>query len=263
MTKILIPIDFSTTSINALRYALQLFKNNDTEFTIIHTYRTSSTAFHMKSMDRVLKKDGEDQMQSLIKRIKSDYPIKTIHHKVIKGDAIDVTLSRANSGDFDLIIMGTKGASGLQEVFIGSVAGEVIARSSIPVMVIPHEYEFTPLQKIVLAIENPVLNEETLDPLKLFSNPNSKTHLLHITRDLEPTLFLDTAGLKFIDPEIINYSCDKDINTCIEEFIEQNSPNILGLIRSNKGFFTRLYSGSVTLSQTFHSTIPLLILKEQ
>jgi hypothetical protein len=158
--------------------------------------------------------------------------------------------------------MGTKGASGLKEVFIGSVTGEVISRSSIPVMVIPHEYEFTPLQKIVLAIEEPALKEETLEPLKLFSNPTAKTQLLHITRVLDPKIFFDTADFKFLDPEIINYSCDKDINKCIEEFIEKDSPDILGLIRSKKGFFTRIYSGSVTLSQTFHSTIPLLILKE-
>lgn len=263
MIKILVPIDFSPTSVNALRYALNLFKDADTEITVVNTYTTSSPAFHMKSMERILKKDGEDEMQSLMEQCKRDYPAQIIHHKVIKGDPVDVTLSAAKSGDFDLIIMGTKGASGLKEVFIGSVAGEVISRSAIGVIVIPNEYEYSPLQKIVLAFEESTLNEGTLDPLKLLVDADIKTQFLHFTRDLDPDIFFDPADFKFLSPEIINYPCDTDINTCLEEYVSKNKPDILVLIRSNKGFFTRLYSGSVTLSQTFHSSIPLMILKEQ
>ena len=263
MIKILVPIDFSPTSVNALTYALKLFKDADSEFTVINTYSTSSPVFHMKSMERILKKDGEDKMQSLIERCKRDFPAKIIHHKVLKGDPVDVTLRTAKSGDFDLIIMGTKGASGLREVFIGSVAGEVISRSSIGVIVIPNEYEYSSLQKIVLAFEESTLNEETLDPLKLFVDAGIKTQFLHFTGDLDPNIFFDPGDFKFLSPEIINYPCDTDINTCLEEYVSKNKPDILVLIRSYKGFITRLYTGSVTLSQTFQGSIPLMILKEQ
>ncbi|MBK7409923.1 MAG: universal stress protein [Saprospirales bacterium] len=56
MNKILVPIDFSDTSLNALFYAIQLFTRSMVEITVLHTYETTSSAFHLKSMDRILRK---------------------------------------------------------------------------------------------------------------------------------------------------------------------------------------------------------------
>ena len=62
MYNILVPVDFSPTSVHALEYALDLFASYPIKVTVLHAYKSYSGAFHVKSMDRVLGEEAEKQM---------------------------------------------------------------------------------------------------------------------------------------------------------------------------------------------------------
>jgi nucleotide-binding universal stress UspA family protein len=265
MTKILVPVDFSETSLNALSYAIKLFEHRDVEFTILHTYELSKSAFHMKSIDRILEEDAQREMKTLIKNTLDKYPDIVLVPKIHNADAVYTIKSLGNSGEYDFIIMGTKGASGLKEVFLGSVAGGVISKTSAPVIIVPDKYDYTPLKEIVLAIGSIPLHDLTiLDPLrKLAMVQSSKIKILHISEgdklDMEDVL----SSLQDFHPSVTYVFGEGNINKELNEYIIEDHTGLLCLIKSKKAFFTRVFGGSVTMKQTFSSPIPLIILNDK
>lgn len=119
MNTILVPLDFSDTSTNALKYALQLFGSSPLEVTVLHIYGVESTALLMRNIDGVLVKDANQKLSELLKNIRIEYPDVSFKTKIVKNNPVSAIVSLGNSGNYDYIVMGTKGASGLKEVFLG------------------------------------------------------------------------------------------------------------------------------------------------
>ena len=109
MLRILVPVDFSDTSKNALRYAIALFEDSKLEITVLHVFGATSTALMMKSIDRYLIKEAKSQMSSLIKEMEAESPEVYFKSKLAKNYAVSRIAKMANSGKFDFIVMGTKG----------------------------------------------------------------------------------------------------------------------------------------------------------
>ena len=264
MNKILVPVDFSETSLNALSYAIKLFENTEVEFTVLHTYEISRSAFHMKSIDRILEEDAEREMKNLLKSTKEEYPDIVLTPKIYKADAISTITKLGNSGTYDFIVMGTKGASGLKEVFIGSVAGGVISKTKAPVLIVPRKYQYTPMDEIVFAVGGIPLSDLTLIKplLKLASLQSCKIKVLHITEgkklDLEDLL----SSNEVFEPTVTFAYTDGNINERMNEYIKNKNTKLICLVKSKKDFLSRIFEESVTMKQTFCSPIPLLVLNE-
>jgi nucleotide-binding universal stress UspA family protein len=263
MTKILIPVDFSETSSNALWYAIRLFGKEQTQLTVMHTFRTPKGTFQMKSIDHILERDANDDMERLISSVKEQEPEVLMDSKILKSDSVSAITSVAKAGNYDFIVMGTKGASGLKEVFLGSVAGGVISKSEIPVLVIPHGAEFKEPKEVCLALGNmPLSDPAVLSPLgKILKLYSASLDILHIREDEEPDISEVLNTLEEFKPSVTYATSNGNINKLLREHVESNEVSILSLVRGKKGFFDRLVSGSVTLKQTFSSTVPLLILQ--
>lgn len=262
MIKILVPIDFSDTSLNALLYAINLFGQSNVEYTVLNTYGTTSTAFHIKSMDDILEEDAQRDMKAFIEKVNKINPDIELKQQVVKNNAVPAITSRGNSGEYDFIVMGTKGASGLKEVFIGSVAGGVISKTSAPVLVVPTNYAQRSLDEIVFAVSNePLSSEKVVEPLrKLVEMHSCNVKVLHVAQDEKPDLekILDT--IEDLNPSVTYGFGTGDINTRLNDYLKKEDAALLCLIRTKKGFFSRLFNNSVTLKQTFNSSVPLLIL---
>ena len=266
MNKILVPVDFSDTSLNALSYAIQLFGSTETEFTILSTYELSSNAFHMKSMDNILEEDAQREMDTLLEKAQKEEPDISIKSKVVKSNPVTAITSMGNSGIYDFIVMGTKGASGLKEVFIGSVAGGVISKTEAPVLVVPGKYQYRPLQEIVFAISGiPFSNASVLEPLrKLAKMHSSKVNVVHVSEDKKqkPDLKEVISTIEDLDPSVTYAFGAGNVNEQLTQYLTKEDIELLCMLRSKKGFFGRIFTESVTLKQTFSSPIPLLILHD-
>jgi nucleotide-binding universal stress UspA family protein len=264
MNKILVPVDFSDTSLNALFYAIHLFGKSNVEYTVLNTYGTSSTAFHMKSMDGVLEEDAQRGMKAFIKKFQKEEPDIQLNTQIVKNSAVSAITTRGNSGEYDFIVMGTKGASGLKEVFMGSVAGGVISKTAAPVVVVPSGYIYRSLDEIVLAVSNePLSNDATVEPLRKLANMHScKLNVLHVAKDEKPDLDDVLDAIDDLNPSVTYGFGTGDVNQRLNDYIKDEDAAMLCLIRSKKGFFSRLFNSSVTLKQTFNSPVPLLILHD-
>lgn len=265
MNKILVPVDFSETSANALSYAIQLFGPSSLEISVLHSYDTrSSAALLMKNIDGVLEKDAKNKMNELIQAVQEKYPDANLKPKIIKRPTVSAIASLGDSGDFDFIVMGTKGASGLKEVFMGSVAGGVISKTSAPVIVVPANYSFRSLDEIVFAIGNDSFSNSTVAPLKHIVNKHqSKVKVLHIADKKTTGLDVPLGHIADLNPSIDYAFGTGDTNKDLNDYLMKDFAGLLCMIRVKKGFMERLLDESVTLKQTFNSPVPLLILHEK
>ena len=264
MLRILVPVDFSDTSKNALRYAIALFEGSKLEITVLHVFGAKSTALMMKSIDSYLIKEAKSQMSALINEMEKESPEVYFKSKLAKNYAISRIAEMANSGNYDFIVMGTKGVSGLKEVFMGSVAGGVVSKSDIPVIVVPLDYKFKSLKKLVFAVGDDAISDKSvIQPLHaLMDTHDSELEILHISDNDRPDFETMLGSIMELNPKLTHKRGDGDLNAQLNFHINHNDTELLCLLRTKKSFLNRLFSGSVTEKQTFNSTVPLLIIHE-
>jgi nucleotide-binding universal stress UspA family protein len=173
-------------------------------------------------------------------------------------------VAKANQIEADFIVMGTTGASGLKEAFLGSVAAEVLENSSCPVMAVPHAARFDgKMDRIAFATDYHDLDKPTLKSAATFASWFGATlDVVHIdTTHTEPY----TAGMyKFLDsiealPNVKPFVLD---HTSIEEglvqFLEENKTDILAMRVKKRNFIQELFTYSMTKKMANHLHIPVL-----
>lgn len=264
MVKILVPIDFSDTSVNALQYAIDLFKDSMLEITLLHIYGAQSTALMMKSIDGILIRDANEKLADLIKKMESKSENVVFKTKLVKNYAVSRISEFGDSGYYNLIVMGTKGVSGLKEVFMGSVAGGVISKTSAPVIVVPLDYKFKSLDQVVFAVGDDDLSKQSvLKPLHdLVRTHNAELEILHISKNGAPEFEKLLAALNGLKPKMTKKDGAGDLNQHLNVHIQNNDTDLLCLLRAKKSFLDRFFSESVTLKQTFNSPVPILVLHD-
>ncbi len=264
MNKILVPVDFSDTSSNALLYAIQLFGASSLEVTVLHIYGARSTALLMKNIDHVLEKDANRRMDELLESVEKEYPDVVFKRKLSKNYPVSAIAALADSGYYNYVVMGTKGASGLKEVFMGSVAGGVVSKTAAPVIVVPSDHTFKPLERIVLAVsDDPFSDPKTIDPLrKIAMMHQAGIKVLHIAAEKTPQIEKALNVIEDLNPSVDYAFGTGDTNKDLNDYLMTDFSGMLCLIRTKKGFMERLLNDSVTLKQTFNSPVPLLILHD-
>lgn len=144
MKKILVPCDFSEPAVNAYHQALDVAAQSHGEVRLLHVIdeaRTNDAGSEEKQRSK-----AETQFQSLMKggkheHVKSKFDIQL-------GSIANVIQDYIKANDIDLVVMGSTGASGLKEIFIGSNAEKVVRQSEVPVLIVKNYYG-QPIRRIV------------------------------------------------------------------------------------------------------------------
>lgn len=136
--KILCPVDFSNTSINAARHAIEFAFQNKAEITFIHI-------IDIKMLQETSDLSGGaideysllvEEERPVLKKLKEESEKKGIKTRTFLKVGIPCALisEEAENGGYDLIIMGTHGKTGLTRVVLGSIAENILRDSKIPVL---------------------------------------------------------------------------------------------------------------------------------
>lgn len=264
MIRILVPVDFSEASKNALLYAILLFKDSPLAVTVLHIFGAKSTAFVMKNVDDIFERTAHENMEEFLSDIQEEFPDVVFNTEITKNYAIDTIVEMGDSGRYDYVIMGTKGTSGLKEVFMGSVAGGVVSKTKAPVIVVPKGYEFKSLTQLILAVGDDRFSDpEVIAPLrKLLATHGSKLNLLHIAINEPPQIDDALAAIDDLNPAVTYVFGTGDTTNDLHDYMQTDDSDMLCLIRTKKEFFERLLNESVTLKSTFNCKVPLLILHD-
>ena len=133
--KILVPVDNSEHSRNALRYALGLAKSQGSHLTLLHSVGRIPMLIGgepRKELLRELVREAEKLMAPYVKMIREAGIEPALIIK--EGRPGEVIVQEAKAGDHDLIVMGSRGLSDLQGVIMGSDAHRVLSAAHCPVL---------------------------------------------------------------------------------------------------------------------------------
>ena len=264
MKKILLPTDFSPNAKGALEYAVGLANVlGNIELTLLHAYEVHSNAGMFGPVSGFMKKDAVNQALKAIKLVEPRLRNgATIGSQILRGNTVDLITGFARRNHYDLILMGTQGASGLQEIFFGSITNAVLKQSDVPVLAVPLGYRYTSIEKIVLAIDEEGLEgNEMIQPLasisKAFGAPISVFHQsAEFERDgIDPSIDAVLSGLE----HSFHYELDRgNVSESINRFVADIGAQLLVMVRRQRGFLEEVFHVSVTAKKVFNTPVPLL-----
>jgi len=276
MKRIIVPVDFSKYSEFALEMAANLAKKYDAEILVLHMLEISETiltkgsddlqaeaVFFLKlaekKFDEFLEKDFLDGVRIT--------PI--IKHFKVFTEVNDV----AKEHGADLIIMGSQGASGMKEIFMGSNTEKVVRHSDIPVLVMKHSPILMDFEKVVFACDfsekaiNPYLNAS-----KMFDLLGSTMHLVYVnlpnekfrsTTEMESRVsdFLKLADGNTDRMSNVSFVDDYSVEKGILSFSERIKADIIAVSTHGRTGLAHFFEGSISEDLANHSVLPVMTFK--
>ncbi len=274
MKKIILPTDFSENAYNAISYALQLFKEEECTFYLLNTYTPvlydSEYMYHNPtvSLDEIYSSNSKKGLKRLEKRIKKENnnPKHRFEKLSVFNFLIDEINNQIEEKNIDLVVMGTKGATGAQEILFGTQTIHTIKKSKCPVLAIPSDYEFKSLKNILLPSDLSIgFRENQLEILKNISTKNqAKIHILHVMQDADLndiqkegkavlTSFFKNNSVQF------HFIGDQDIQEAINGFQKDHQVEMLSMINNKHSFFENLFFKPIIHKIGFHIKVPFLV----
>lgn len=273
MKQILVPTDFSEHAENALKVAAQIAKKNNSEIIILHLLELPS---QMK--DAIL--GGASIPETMLFIKKANEMLHEISSKpyldgisIIEITKIDKPIHGitqiSKEYNVDLIIIGSHGSSGIEELLIGSTTEKVVRNSEIPVLIIKNDIpNFNP-SNIIFASD---FSDETKKPFEKFTNLSkffeSKLHLVTICtpNSFKPTHTAEKAMNDFISEfKLTNYQThiynDTNIEKGIINFSNSINADIIGMCTHGRTSFAHFFNGSISEDLVNHAIKPILTFK--
>lgn len=272
MKTILFPTDFSPGADNAFNYAIGLsdkLKAKIILFNSFHIPAYSGVPID-EDVEEQLMNIANDQLQNLKDKALLQNRNLDVKNVVNYGFAVDKIISTAEENHADMVIMGTKGASGFKEVFIGSNAASVLEKAPCPVLVIPENAEFKNFEKIAFATNFRDSDFDSITSLtEIAALFNSEIMIVHVSQ-VAPTEDYESDLLQWYKDELkkkTNFEYKNisfhdlvggNVDYELEDFIEKNKVDLLALSMRKRNIFSKLFDRSLTKKMAYHSHTPLL-----
>lgn len=269
MKTIFFPTDFSENAQNALNYAVEMTHLLKGKLLLFHAYELPYSTHTMSTkLLSLMKQEAEKQLQRCVDRLRETAPNLVVETLLRQGNTIRSVMEVSEQCHADFIIMGTKGASGMKEVFLGSNTASVMHRAHIPVLVVPEDARFRTIDKIVYASDFLDHNEvQAVNRLKEFAKlMNAEVLVLHISlpddeNSLESTRLKDNlADVK----HSFYVESNGDIEDGIRTFVDDKGADILVMLARKHSMLDLLFNPiRLTKRMVYHPDLPLLVLHEE
>ena len=262
MRKLLVPIDFSGNSINALKQAFVVAERLEAKLYVVHAYRALKRADTMINVNKLLKEEAERKLEKLVESLQNSTGI-SIKTKTTKGKTVKAVEKYARKIGADLIIVGAQGETNDPTVFLGPIAGGLIKKTEIPVLIIPNKYILTKVDRILFTLKSlEVKQDDQLMPLvKLSDKFGAKIQLLQIqTPDIQPGDLVVGHRIKALNAPIDSIEATT-IYDGLKSYLEENHFDLICVMRRRRKFLELLLTPDQTRKTTFDSDLPMLVLR--
>ncbi|GGG02597.1 universal stress protein [Pontibacter amylolyticus] len=269
--KIIVPTDFSDCSKIAVRFAKGFTRQLQAELILLHVLPNVGPTIGRQPSDRFkqeLLEEAEEQFSILMAEITADG--FTISHEVAYGAAVEKEVeSFVRAHAIDMVIMGSKGASGLKKVLLGSNTVDVINHCSVPVVVVPEHISPRPITHLLYASDLKNLDEEVEALLPYARLLQATIKIIHVP-PVEYMEHFDKEKLLHTQKQKTNYQAIEiellegdDIATTIERYAAASQGEILAMFTHHTSFLEQLFRHSITREIVWHNQIPLLVINTQ
>ena len=276
MKKIIVPIDFSEHSEYAIKTAAQLAKHINGEILLLHMLEIPELMLTSNDNDqhqRILFffKIAEKKIKEFMKKdYLKDVPVKPIvkNYKVF-SEVNDV----AKEHHADIIVMGSHGASGLKEFFIGSNTERVVRNSEIPVLVVKNDLPDLNFEKVVFATNFDLENVEPyLKASNFFNDLEVEMKMIYInlpnenfksTPEIKDRIitFLNTADGNLNRLVDVEHRAHYTVEEGVVGYAHEIGAKLIAIPTHGRKGVTHFFAGSIGEDIANHAALPVMTFK--
>jgi len=279
--RILLPTDFSKNALNAIRYALELYRPMDCDFYFMNVYHVDGYALDNMMMvpepgetafesARVRSEEGlENLMEQL--RIHPDNPKHTYHTISTFNSLLEAINDTIAKKDIDIVVMGTKGSTGSRTVIYGTNTINIMEKVKVcPVLAVPENVRFSAPKEVVFPTDfkSVYKHKELVYLMEIGKIHQAFIRVLYIddgdglnTKQKENKELLKTI-LGNSDHSFHTLT-DVKVQEGINTFIESRDSDMIAFINRKHHFFGSIFSKPLVKELGYHSQIPILVLRDQ
>lgn len=279
MKNILVPTDFSENAFNALKYSLELFQEQKCTIYLLHvnpipTYSGSATTLEssLASLQESLLKESKLQLNKLLERVED----LSLNHKhtfvtlTAYDFFVDTIKREVRNRDIDLIVMGTKGASGLKKITVGSNTGDVITKVKCPLLAVPEGAVYNSPKEIAFPTDFQIgYDLKVLDDLLEMAAINkSVIRILHISKKGEELSSDQLTNKQFLQDYFKDVAhsfhslTGSKLETAVQCFTESRDIDMIAMVAKNLNFFQKILFRPAVEEISYHIKVPFLVLHE-
>lgn len=279
MKKILIPTDFSDNAWNAIKYGVDLFQKTSCTFYIVHINPISYNSggeeamyISPEIMEKTLLKESNEKLEKVLKQIER-MPLNTkhsFHTTSLYGFFVDHIKQEVQDKDIDLIIMGTKGASGLKAVSMGSNTGNVLTKVRCAVLAVPEDAQYRTPKKIGFPTDFQIgYDLKVMDFIKEVSvMHNSSLHFLYVAPNSEDLSEVQIKNKEFLENyfkkshHTFHTQNNRKLDEAVEKFVSDKDLDMLVMVAKNLNFIERILFKPTVEKISYHTKVPFLVVHE-
>lgn len=276
MKKILFPTDFSETAENAFVYALNMAKSLDAKLIVLHVYDVTVISYEAYSpitleIYESIELSNFENFRDYVPKLRE---IALAHHLdgvpmshvLEQGDLVQAINNLVKQEDINLIVMGTKGVSGLEEIFLGSNTGSVISNVHTTLLCVPMNAKFKNIEKIGFTTRYRDKDRKALKKVIKIANKLKATVKCLYVKTLKSDVTEDQirAWREEFKIEPLNFfiTSNDDLEDEVFQFVDSQDIDVLAMLTYKRTFFESLFKKSFAKKLSYHSEIPLLVLHE-
>jgi len=271
MKTFLVPIDFSSASENAAKYALDLTRDAaGVEIILYHVYSSISFAT-LTDRDEGSRKKVTDAELTTLGNTLNTSENQTIKIESEEGSFIDNVSKYVLSNHVDMVIMGITGSSRISQVFMGTNTLNVIRHISTPVMIIPPDAKFTGIKNMLFVSDFKDVARTTpftsLKNILDFSKPKltilnvDSEHYIELTDEFKIERETMEEKLKGYSPEF-SFLRSYDFLEGINEFANAKEIDAIITVPKKHGIVSQLFKTSHTKKLAYHSHLPTIAISQ-
>ena len=275
MKQVLVAIDFSKTSLNALQFGIMLANKAGANLQMVWVDNTTSeeVVFEGPSGSGEERIEKVEMLKDIQSKHKKELKGGTLDYKTRKGKVYIEVAQQARSIDADIVISGTHGVSGFEEFWIGSNAYRIVTHAPCPVVTIRQGFEVNDIGKIVLPIDS---TQETRQKIPVAAEIarlfNSEIHILSLYSTPLKSVHkrVDNYALQvrqYLDEQKIGYHSEvmesDNITRSTLDYSESVGAGMIVIMTEQETTTANLFLGPYAQQMINHSTIPVLSVRSK
>ena len=255
MKKLLCPIDFSAVSANGMEYACHLAKALQASLTLLYV-RTSiwPEAIQLQPESRNSNEEIQSRLLVFKQEVQHEFGIICDYHIEQTTDTF-ANVVATKAADYDMVVMGTNGADNTYQYVFGSNTYQVIETSSCPIVVVPEECTYHPLDLMIYAFDpdtNPIF---LIDQLKKLSTPlGTELRVVHIAEEKPSSesrrkMEILRDAVRARESKSLTWSFDfqysKDVWWALDRYMKDNKAGMLAFSFHHRTLIEKLFNENV------------------
>lgn len=273
LSRILVPVDFSEGSLQALNYACGLAAGIDAHIDVVHVYHPVVDPHNAVIVDTDTGKYAQEKLDEIVSQKEAEYgsSIQRVSAILELGYPLPSIVEMSKDDNVEMIVLGTRGKSNVLDKLLGTVSSSVAQKAFKPVLLVPPDYVYSGYKKLVVAFDEELVTGNALSQLMTF-NRKFLAHIdfVHVTENddreflqmrdrLMERLFENgTPEMSFDIKQVA--AQDGSVANELESYCQETNPDLLVLIARHRNFIQNIFHQSVSRNVCLHAHSPLLVI---